>query len=136
MSQHHTRCRKRGRVSVYGRFVCGVSLPPPWTYRLLSETRLKQSQRLGTLNHQNYKEKGMRSTDGRHMLSFLGMLYEIQERNQLQFAFKGRNNSWSWHCHEEPLINNAHRQWGGASPNWPRFIGLHPSTPRPLPHAV
>lgn len=23
------------------------------------------------------------------MLSFLGMLYEIQERNKLQFAFKG-----------------------------------------------
>lgn len=27
------------------------------------------------------------------MLSFLGMLYEIQERNELQFAFQGRTTA-------------------------------------------
>lgn len=74
----------------------------------------------------------MRSTDRRHMLSFLGKLHGIQERNEVQFAFKGRNNSWSWSwswlCPEEPLLK-AHGGDGGSTTS-PRFTGLHPSSPR------
>lgn len=90
---------------------------------------LKQSPRLGTYNHQNYKVKGMRSIDQRHMLSFLGMLYEIQERNKLQFAFKGRNNSWSWHCPEEPLAK-AHSLM--SSTTRPTQVCCTPQAPGPF----
>lgn len=62
------------------------------------------------------------------MLSFLGMLYEIQDRNELQFAFKGRTTAGAGtalRSHSLRLTDVL-----GGSPNWPRFARLHPTTPR------